>query len=313
MIRPIRIAKERMKIIKEDFTVVENFKQGFEYHTPNDIQETLELLAKYNENCKLIAGGTDLIPKFKAGVAKFDHLVSLKNVTELQHLHFGPQTGLRLGAMAQLMPVERNADVQKYYPALYQAIHCMANTQIRNRGTVVGNICNAVPSADTAPALLVYGATVKILSIRGERIVPIENFFTGVCRTALVPDEMVTEVFLPTPRIDAFSIYYKYTVRKALELAMIGVAVNVSADARKTVTDAKLALGSVAATPRRAYQTERLILGKELTYDRIHEAAKLAAQEDCAPISDIRATADYRREMVRIHMRDALRKAIESR
>ena len=293
--------------------MADNYKTNFEYHVPNDIQEALELLSKYGSSCKLIAGGTDLIPKLKAGVAKFDHMISLNNIPELQALHFDPNAGLTLGGCANLRDVENNADVQRYYPALVTGIHSMANTQVRNRGTVVGNICNAVPSADTAPALLVYGAQVKIKSVNGERVVPIEEFFTGVCRTVVAPDELVTEVFLPLPAEGAFSIYYKYAIRKALDLAMIGVAANVSVDANKVVTDVKLALGAVAPIPKRAWKAEEMLLGKELTEDLILAAAKVASQEDCSPISDIRATAQYRQEMVRVHVRDALRKAVEGK
>lgn len=290
------------------------YKTNFEYHVPNDIKEALELLSKYgSSSSKLIAGGTDLIPKIKAGVVKFDHLISLKNVSELDMIRFDPESGLTLGGRANLRDVENNADVQRYYPALVTGIHSMANTQVRNRGTVVGNICNAVPSADTAPALLVYGAQVKLKSAGGERVVPIEEFFTGVCRTVVAPDELVTELYLPLPEPDAFSIYYKYAIRKALDLAMIGVAANVTVDNRKVVTNIKLALGAVATTPKRAWKTEELLLGKELTEDLILAAAKVASQEDCAPISDIRATAEYRKEMVRVHVRDALRKAVEGK
>lgn len=290
-----------------------DYKTNFEYHVPHDIQETLELLSRYGDSCKLIAGGTDLIPKLKAGVAKFDHMISLKNIDALQTVSFDPAAGLTIGGCANLRDVENNADVQKYYPALVTGIHSMANTQVRNRGTVVGNICNAVPSADTAPALLVYGAQVKIRSVNGERVVPIEEFFTGVCRTVLAADELVTEVFLPLPADNAFSIYYKYAVRKALDLAMIGVAAYVTVDEHKVVTDVKLALGAVATTPKRAWKAEEMILGKELTDELILAAAKTASQEDCAPISDIRATAQYRQEMVRVHVRDALRKAVEGK
>lgn len=289
------------------------YKTNFEYHVPHDIQEALELLSRYGDSCKLIAGGTDLIPKLKAGVAKFDHMISLKSIPTLQAVSFDPASGLTIGGCANLRDVENDPDVLKYYPALAAGIHSMANTQIRNRGTVVGNICNAVPSADTAPALLVYGAQVKIQSAAGQRIVPIEEFFTGVCRTVLASDELVTEIFLPLPADGAFSVYYKYAVRKALDLAMIGVAAYVVVDGHKVVTDVKLALGAVATTPKRARKTEEMILGKELTEELILAAAETASQEDCAPISDIRATAEYRREMVRVHVREALRKAVEEK
>lgn len=289
-----------------------NTKTNFEYHVPETLEEAIALLDTYGAAGKVIAGGTDLIPKLKAGVAKFDHMISLKKVEELKHITFDPEKGITIGANVDLRTTEHNPYVQKYYPALYQGMHSMANTQIRNRGTVAGNICNAVPSADTAPALLVYEAQIKIVSADGERTVPIGEFFTGVCRTVLEPNELVTEIFIPLPKENAYSIYYKYAIRKALDLAMIGVAVNVETDAENIVEKAKIALGAVAVTPKYAQKAEAMILGQKLTDELILKAAETASQEDCAPISDIRATADYRRRMVFVHVRDALRKVVEA-
>lgn len=288
-----------------------NVKTNFEYHVPSSLSETLDLMSQYKDDCKVIAGGTDLIPKLKAGIAKFSHMISLKNIDELKKITFDPKAGITIGANVDLRTTEANEYVQKYYPALYTGMHSMANTQIRNRGTIVGNICNAVPSADTAPALIVYGAEVKILSKeRGERIVPIDEFFTGVCKTVLEPDELVTEIFIPLPDENASSVYYKYAIRKALDLAMIGVASNITVDEDMVVQKAKIALGAVAVIPKRAEKTEAMILGQKLTDDLILKAAKTAGEEDCAPISDIRATAEYRRKMVTVHVRDALRKVV---
>lgn len=289
-----------------------NVKTNYEYHVPADLKESLSMLAQYGADCKVIAGGTDLIPKLKAGVARFSHMISLKNVEELKEITFDPAKGITIGANVDLRTTEANEYVQKYYPALYTGMHSMANTQIRNRGTIAGNICNAVPSADTAPALIVYGAEIKIVSERGTRIVPIDEFFTGVCKTVLEPDELVTEIFIPLPDEDACSVYYKYAIRKALDLAMIGVAANVTVDENNIVKKARIALGAVAVTPKRAEKAEQLILGQELTEELIQKAAKAASQEDCAPISDIRATAGYRRQMVYVHVRDALRKVVEA-
>lgn len=283
-------------------------KCNFTYHAPQTLTEALKILDTYMEQARISAGGTDVVPKLKAGVLQFSHFVSLKNLNELRGVCYNEQTGLTIGAMATLKEVEAMAEVQTHYPALYTGIHSMANTQIRNRGTVSGNICNAVPSADTAPALLVYDARVNIASSLGMRSVPIAEFFTGVCKTVLAPNEIVVSITLPVPVPEATSVYYKYTIRNALDLAMVGVAAYVEMDG-KLVKDIRLGLGAVAITPKRAAKAEALLQGQELTEERIAQAALLASQEDCAPISDIRATADYRREMVRIHVRDALRLA----
>lgn len=281
-------------------------KCNFEYHVPKNTGEMLDLLAEYQSDARIIDGGTDLIPKINAGVVRFSHLLSMKELSDLNYIHFQPDDGLHIGAASTLRDAEKNRYIAETYPALWLGVHSMASTQIRNRGTICGNICNAVPSADTAPALLVYHADVTIRSKRGKRVVPIEEFFTGVCRTVLQPDELLTEIHVPVPDSRANSIYYKYTIRNALDLAMIGVAAN-GIFQNHAVKDIAVALGAVAVTPKRAPKTEAFLTGKDLTDDVIEEAARLAAEEDCRPISDIRASAEYRREMVRVHTKKALR------
>lgn len=278
---------------------------NIQYHVPQTLDEALALLQAYGSDAKILAGGTDLIPKMKAGVAKFTHMVSLKAISQLKKTYFDAQGNLHIGATTPLRELEAIAGVKEQFPALWMGMHSMANTQIRNRGTVVGNICNAVPSADTAPALLVYEAQVVIASQEGSRTVPIDAFFTGVCRTVLAPQELVTEVILPRQPEGYRSVYYKYAIRNALDLAMVGVAANVKVE-NGTVADARIALGAVAVTPKRAAAAEALVLGKPMTQALAQEAGQVASRMDCAPISDIRASADYRREMVRIHVRDAL-------
>jgi len=283
-------------------------RSNFEYHVPADLGQALEMLKQYGPDARVIAGGTDLLPKVKAGVVEFGHLVSLKELKELTAVGFDGSGALHIGATARLGELERIPALRERYPALWEGIHSMANTQIRNRGTVTGNICNAVPSCDTAPALLVYDASVAVRSADGERTVPIGEFFTGVCRTCLKPEELVTEIILPPNDPHAVSVYYKYAIRKALDLAMVGVGSNVLLE-DGAVKDARLALGAVAIVPKRAFHAEEAILGRQLTPELIEQAARIASQDDCRPISDIRATADYRREMVRLLVRDALKLA----
>lgn len=289
-----------------------NVRTSYEYLIPNSIDEALNMMHTYGDDCKVIAGGTDIIPKIKAGVKPFKELISLRNLDDLRFIDFDENKGIRIGALMPLRRCEANEDICKYYPALYQGMHSMANTQVRNRGTIPGNISNAIPSADTAPPLLVYGAEIKAVSAEGERIIPITEFFAGVGKNNLRSDELITEIFIPIPDKNAHSIYYKYAIRKALDLAMVGVASCVTLDENDVVQKAKLALGAVAVIPKRAENTEKLIIGQKLTEELIEEAAQTAANLDCSPISDIRATALYRKKMVYVHVRDALRKAVEN-
>lgn len=286
-------------------------KCNFEYHAPETLSEAAELMDKYGADAILAAGATDVLPKIKDGIYQIGHYVSLKNVRELSGVSFSPENGLKIGAMARLIDIERLPFMAEYYPALQVAIHSMATTQVRNRGTVTGNICNAVPSAETAPSLLVYDAVIHMVSrARGERAVPITEFFTGVLKTVVAPDEIVTSIDLPTPASGSVSMYYKYAIRRAIDLAMVGVAVNIDMDGA-VVRGAKIGLGAVAVVPKRAYNAEDMIIGRELTQELIDAAALTASRDDCKPISDIRATADYRREMVRLNVRDGLMLALK--
>ena len=284
-------------------------RTNFEYHVPKSLDEALELLAQYGGEARPIAGGTDLIPKIKSGVMEFSHLISLKEVDELRNTYIDEDGALHLAACTTIRETEAFPGVRETWPALWEAMHSMANTQVRNRGTVVGNICNAVPSSENGPALIVYGASVVLQKKGSVRVVPVTDFFTGVLQTVVQPDELVTEIVVPKPAEGASSVYYKYALRKALDLAMVGVASCVLLDGDGVVKEARLGLGAVAVVPKRAYNAEEHIIGKKLTGELIDEAAEIASQQDCKPITDIRATAGYRREMVRIHVRDALRLA----
>ncbi|TEB18040.1 Nicotinate dehydrogenase FAD-subunit [Pelotomaculum sp. FP] len=280
----------------------------FEYHVPKTLEEVLTLLDNYRDEARIIAGGTDVIPKLKGGVLKPKHVISLKEVRGLKYIDWDCDTGLRFGAKTPIRVIENNSIVKSQYRALYEGAHSIASTQVRNIGTIVGNICNAVPSADSAPALLVLGAKIKILSSNGVRIVPIEEFFTGVCQTVVASNELVTEVQIPAMEKNADSFYYKTSIRRALDLALVGVAAKLVVE-DGICKDAKIALGAVAITPKRAFGGEEMLIGKVLTDDLINTVANYVSQNECRPITDIRATADYRRNLVRLLTRDAIKQA----
>lgn len=281
----------------------------FEYHAPETVEEAAELLAKYGSEAKVFAGGTDLLPKMKAQVLTPAHVISLKNIQSLRYMEFDEKTGLRFGAAVPIRKVENFPPVKKYYPALYEGAHSIASTQIRNAGTLVGNICNAVPSADSAPGMLVLGAVLHVVSVRGERELPIEELFTGVCKTSLAPDELVTGVSIPAPAKNSANCYIPFTVRRALDLAMVSSAANLTVE-DGVCKDVKIALGAVAITPKRASNAEAVLLGKKLTDELIQQAAEIASKQDCAPITDLRATREYRMELVRVLTRDAIRACV---
>lgn len=282
----------------------------FKYAAPTTVEEAVGLLAQYGDKAKLMAGGTDLINFVKEGVICPDVMIDIKSISGMDQIEFDPKTGLTVGALVKLIDVERSEIVKKEYPALAEAVHLIASTQIRNKGTLAGNVCNASPSADSVPSLFVLGAELNVQGSKGKRVIPIGEFYTGFKKLALAPDEIVTSIHIPPMKENERAAYMAHTVRKAMDLAIVGVAADLTLDADGVCKDAKIALGAVAVTCVRAPQAESVLIGRKIT----PELAELAGQEamkDCAPISDVRASAEYRHDMVRVFTRRAILKALE--
>ena len=268
------------------------------------------LIDKYQENGLLMEGGSEVIPNMKSLVVTPDHIISLKHIPEFFYLRYTPGEGLHIGPSTTLTKIEYDPDVQRVYPSLYQGIHGMSNTAIHNISTVTGNICYAVPSADTAAPLLTLEAVLSVKSVDGERKVPIGELFAGVRRTTLKKNEIVTDIFVPEPDPKAVMAYYKNPCRKALDLAIAGVATYVVMDG-DVCRDARIAMSAVAVVPKRAFEAEAMLKGQVLAEELINAAAEHAALHECSPISDIRASADYRRELVRLSVRDGVMLALK--
>lgn len=282
----------------------------FCFHKPKTLDEALVLIDKYQENGLLMEGGSEVIPNMKSLVVTPDHIISLKHIPEFFYLRYTPGEGLHIGPSTTLTKIEYDPDVQRVYPSLYQGIHGMSNTAIHNISTVTGNICYAVPSADTAAPLLTLEAVLSVKSVDGERKVPIGELFAGVRRTTLKKNEIVTDIFVPEPDPKAVMAYYKNPCRKALDLAIAGVATYVVMDG-DVCRDARIAMSAVAVVPKRAFEAEAMLKGQVLTDELINAAAEHAALHECSPISDIRASADYRRELVRLSVRDGVMLALK--
>ena len=199
--------------------------------------------------------------------------------------------------------------VKEKNPAVAHAAKVVASTQIRAKGTMAGNICNASPSCDTAPNLLAQGAKILVQGPNKDRIIQAEDFFLGVKKTSLEPGEIVTGIVIPPLAENERAAYIKHAVRKAMDLAIIGVAVKIKVE-DGICTDAHIALGAVAATPIRAPKAEEALIGKALTDEVIVKASE-EAMDSCHPISDIRASAEYRKDMIRVFTKRAVRQAME--
>jgi CO/xanthine dehydrogenase FAD-binding subunit len=277
----------------------------FDYVKPGSLDEALSMLGRYKGDAKPLAGGTDLIPQVKGReMAAPRVVVDLKAIPGLDAITYDATKGLVIGATATITAVERSPLVREYYPMLANALTTMASPQVRNRATITGNICSAVPSADSAPTLLTMEAILKLQSQKGERLVPIVQFFTGPRRTVLANDELLAEIRIPAPPPRSRGVYLKLSPRKSMDLAVVGVAAFVVREG-ETCKDVRIALGAVAPTPIRESRAESALLGKKLTDESIAEAAA-AASSECRPIDDHRAAREYRCDMVYVLTKRAL-------
>ncbi|MFZ4439718.1 MAG: FAD binding domain-containing protein [Syntrophales bacterium] len=284
------------------------FLPDFDYYAPESLTEAIGLLMQLGPSARVLAGGTDILVKMKSGLLAPSALVSLKNLQELRRIRWDADRGLVIGALATHNEICNSAVVQERFLSLAEAAHKLANNQIRNRGTIGGNLVNAIPSADLPPILIALEAYVTLTGSDGSRNMPVECFFTGASRCALEPErEILTEVVIP-PQETTGSTYLKFGLRQSGALAVVGVAAAVTMEG-DVVRDARICLGAVYKTPTRAIQAEQILVGKRWNNDLLEEAGR-AAVGCCLPISDIRGSAEYRRDLVRIFTRRALKCAI---
>ncbi|GAB6188589.1 xanthine dehydrogenase family protein subunit M [Marinitoga arctica] len=268
---------------------------SYYYVKPKTLNEALEILQE--EDSFPILGGTDLIVKMRAGRIKPKTVVDLKGIDELFHVDFSKENGLTFGAGLKLnVLAEEFSYIKEYYPSLFQGIKVVGGYQTRNRGTVVGNICNASPASDTAPALLTYNAELNLVSTKGERTVKITDFFKGPGKTVLEKGEIVKSIHIPYEG-ESIGIYYKVSRIKAVDLSTIGMALTIIDPEGER--DIRVALASVAPTPVRIFEAEDFIKGKELTPENVEEFAQII-HDSVNPITDARGTAEYRKKMAKI-------------
>ncbi len=279
----------------------------FEYFTPDSVEEACQLLSKYGPKAMAIAGGTDIVVKMKKEVLAPEILVSIGHLPELKKIEYVPGKGVVIGAGVTHNEVQNSKILQEKYLSVCEAAHQMANNQVRNLGTIGGNISNAVPSADMPPILIALDTTVKIVGSKKERTLPLEDVFKGPNQTVLEHDELITEFVIPDGSFTG-STYLKFGLRASGALAVVGVAASVQMEGG-VIKDARIVLGAVSPVPLRAKEAENLLKGKQASEELFEEAGVIASGE-CRPISDIRASAEYRRDMVRVFTRRALLKAV---
>ena len=276
----------------------------FDLLEAHSVEEAVALLARHGGQAKILAGGTDLLVQMKMERVKPPIVIWIGKIDALRQIR--EHEGLSLGALVSLYELQKSVAVKEGYPVLHEAARSVSGTQIKVMGTVGGNLCNASPASDSAPALLVLGGQVKLVSSRGARQVRLEEFFLGPGKTVLAPDELLTEVLLPLPV--GGSAFLKIG-RVAADLAKVSAAAWVRREGG-TVADCRIALGSVAATPVRARQAEKALIGRPFSPALAEEAGRLVRGE-IKPIDDIRSTAEYRLQVAGVLVRDALLAAWE--
>ncbi|MEW6673071.1 MAG: xanthine dehydrogenase family protein subunit M [Thermodesulfobacteriota bacterium] len=282
--------------------------KAFSYYEPASIREASEILTQTNDKAFPLAGGTDLLVRMKRGVIRPAVLVNLKRITGLSGIENENDGGLRIGALATIADIETSPLVRKTHPVLCQAAGVLGSQPLRNLATVGGNIGRASPASDMAPALMVLQARVAAQGRSGSRELEIDHVFAGPGSTTLAAGEIMTSFFLPAMAPATGAAYLKMGRRSGGgDCALVGVAALLTLEKAEPGT-ARIALSSVGPTPLRAKRAEALILSGKLTEERMRQAARAAAEE-AAPITDMRCSASYRKEIIEVLTYRALQEA----
>jgi len=279
--------------------------QEFEYFEPRTIEEALSLLAKYEGKARVIAGGTDLLVWMKMGRVSPEYLINISRIPALRYLI--TDKGLRVGALTPFREVEKHGLIQRKYTAFYEAAKAVTSVQIKNMGTIGGNLCNASPAADSAPPLIAFGGQLRLAEGKKERVISIEEFFVGNGVTCLSPKELLLEVLLAEAPASTGSAFIK-VARVAADLAKISIAAKVVRDG-KSCQDCGIAMGGVAKVPMRLKKTEDVLRGRKFDPALVEKAGQVASEE-IQPRSR-RSTSFYKKEVTKVLIRDAINLAWE--
>ncbi|MBK5108386.1 MAG: xanthine dehydrogenase family protein subunit M [Anaerolineales bacterium] len=277
-----------------------------DYLAPTSLEEALQTLKQQTEGTQIIAGGTDLVPRMRSRVVEPDLLLDLR-LLNLDSIEMTAD-GIRIGACATHTDILESDLLAKNCPAMCEAAADIAGPPIRNRGTVGGNLVNASPAADLAPPLLAYDARVVLAKAKSKREIPLVEFFTGPGQTLLTADEILTEILVPPVPPRTADKFIKLGKRKAMAVAVVSVAARLTLDEAGLISQARIALGSVAPTPMLAKKAEAALQGQLPSLELFKDAGQIAMGES-APITDIRASGDYRKKMVAVLTRRALEAA----
>jgi carbon-monoxide dehydrogenase medium subunit len=282
--------------------------QSFQYESPGTLQEAISLLQKHGDEAKILSGGHSLIPMMKLRLATPDVLIDINNIPDLSHIR--DENGVvKIGGLTREAEVEHSDLLKKHFPIFGDVTKLIADPQVRNRGTLGGNLAHGDAANDHPAVMMALNASVAATGPDGEREIPIDEFFFGFYQTALSPDEILTEIRIPVPKAGTGSAYHKLE-RKVGDYATAGVAVQLTLDASGNCAAVGIGLTNVNPTPLRAARSEDALKGNPLTEENIALAAQYAS-EDCSPSSDLRGSEEYKRAMVGVLVKRMIRKAME--
>lgn len=271
----------------------------FELLMPETLDEALALYEQYGHACKILAGGTDVLVEMHGGHKAYPLLMDIKNLEELKGIRYSPETGLEFGALTTHRELEIYPLAKELYTAFQEGVSQVGCVQTRYRGTVGGNVCNAAPSGESIGPLMALDAVAVTRSKKdGEREIPFTEFFPGPKKTVLKEGELLIKIKLPPREKCSASAYTKYTRRNAMDLALLGTAVDLTCPDAKTCKSVRITLTTAAPTVIRAVKTEEFLTGKELTEEVIKEAGEIASVE-AKPRSSWRSSEQFRREVLK--------------
>jgi CO/xanthine dehydrogenase FAD-binding subunit len=280
----------------------------FDYAAPATVGEAVALMTAH-PSARLLAGGTDLLVQLRAGRKGTDFVIDLKRIPELNAIDYEAARGLTLGAAVPCYRIYRDQNVARAYPSLVEVASLIGGTQIQGRASIGGNLCNAAPSADSAPLLIALGAICRITGPSGTREVAVENFCTGPGRNVLQPGELLVALHLPAPQRHSGARYLRFIPRNEMDIAVAGVGVEVVLDDGK-FRSARIALSSVAPTPLYVREAGDALAGHPVNEESIAAAGEIA-RKSAEPITDMRGTAEYRRHLCAVLTRRALEAAVK--
>ena len=283
--------------------------KDFQYLAPRKLDEAAVLMAEHAGSAQLLAGGTDLLIFMRNGRKSPDVIIDAKYIPELTQLDLDADR-LTIGAAVSCRAVWENRGVCEKFPALEDAATLIGGIQIQGRATFGGNLCNAAPSADTVPPVIVYGASAHIVSARGERDVPVEEICTGPGRTSLADDEILVSLSIPAPAANSGAAFLRFIPRNEMDIAVANAAARVDLDETgENFKTARIAVGAVAPVPLFVEAAGAALSGKPVNDGSIAEAAGIA-REAATPINDMRGTIEHRKQLVEVLTTRALRRAI---